>query len=158
MFNHAPKDYQCPLCDLVQGKETEYNKLSDVVYEDDSCLAFISPKWWINNPGNVIVIPKKHQENIYDIDEDSLSKVNILGKKLAQAMKEVYQCEGVSFRQHNEPAGNQDLWHFHLHVFPRYKDDNLYLFYPAQDKKRFVSIEERSVFAEKLKNYLNPAS
>lgn len=45
----------------------------------------------------------------------------------AFAMKNTYGCEGISTRQHNEPAGNQDVWHYHLHVYPRYKNDNLYL-------------------------------
>ena len=45
---------------------------------------------------------------------------------MALTMKVVYSCDGISTRQHNEPAGNQDVWHYHLHVTPRYKDDVFY--------------------------------
>ena len=44
----------------------------------------------------------------------------------ALALKTAFDCDGVSTRQHNEPAGNQDVWHYHLHVFPRFTDDGLY--------------------------------
>ena len=47
-------------------------------------------------------------------------------RRMALALKAVDGCEGTSTRQHNEPAGNQDLWHFHVHVFPRWRDDHLY--------------------------------
>lgn len=51
-------------------------------------------------------------------------------------------------RQHNEPDGNQDVWHFHVHVFPRYAGDNLYT---NHENKRFVSLAERKVYADRLK-------
>jgi len=41
-------------------------------------------------------------------------------------MKQAWKCDGVSTRQHNEPAGNQDVWHYHMHVFPRWDNDDLY--------------------------------
>ena len=150
MYNHEPKDYQCSFCLFVQGHETEYNRKSDIVYEDEQAIAFISPKWWDKNPGNVIIIPKKHFENIYDIPDSLLAYVAILGKKLAIAIKIAYHCDGTSLRQHNEPAGEQDMWHYHLHVFPRYINDNLY---QNHDHKRFVAAEERLPFAEKLRKY-----
>lgn len=151
MHNHEPEGYQCPLCIFAQGGETEYNKRNDVVYENDDILAFISPKWWPKNPGNVMVVPKQHAENIYDIDEWLLSEVYRVGKHIAHAMKESYGCDGISFRQHNEPAGGQDLWHFHLHVFPRWKNDELYA---RHAEHQFVTKEERALYTEKLKERL----
>ena len=114
MFNHEPKNYNCPLCVITQGKEVELTKREDVIFEDKEVVAYISPKWWVNNPGNVIVIPRKHVENIYDISDELLCKIQAVGKKVATAIKETYGCDGVSLRQHNEPAGGQDIWHFHL--------------------------------------------
>jgi histidine triad (HIT) family protein len=135
---------------VASGEETDLNKRSDIVFENNDVVAYISPKWWVNNPGNVMVIPKRHVENVYDISDELLSKVYMVGKQSALAMKETYKCDGTSFRQHNEPAGNQDVWHFHLHVFPRYKDDDLYL---NHKNKRFVDEEERAPYAEKLRSY-----
>lgn len=150
MFNHEPEKYDCPFCNFVAGKETELNSKADVIYEDSKILAFVAPKWWVNNPGNVIVIPKLHVENIYDIEDELLGEIQIVGKQVALAMKKGYMCDGVSFRQHNEPDGSQDVWHFHLHVFPRWKDDELY---ERHKDKRMVPAEERSTYAEKLRPY-----
>lgn len=152
MYNHTPKDYECSFCKFAKGVETEFNKLSDIVYQDKNVISFISPKWWMNNPGNVIVIPRKHYENLYDIPDILLAKVHIMVKRIALAIKSEYKSEGTSVRQHNEPAGNQDLWHFHIHVFPRYKNDRLY---QNHDKKRFVTVEERKPYAQKLKRYFD---
>lgn len=150
MYNHEPKNYECSLCGVAKGEETGLNKRSDIVYEDDRVVAYISPKWWVNNPGNVMVIPKQHVENIYDISPELLGEIYKIGKEVAVGMKETYGCEGVSFRQHNEPAGNQELWHFHLHVFPRWKEDELYV---NHKNTRWVDAGERVPYAEKLKGY-----
>jgi histidine triad (HIT) family protein len=150
MFNHRPENYECPLCLFVGGTETDYNKKSDIVFEDGTTMAFISPKWWKNNPGNVIVISRTHIENVYDMPDDVLGKICVLGKRVALGMKETYGCDGVSFRQHNEPAGDQDVWHFHLHVFPRWNDDGLYL---KHKDTRYTTAEERLPYAEKLRGY-----
>lgn len=152
MFNHEPIEYQCPLCVIAKGGETELNKRSDIVFENSNVIAFVSPKWWKNNPGNVIVIPKIHVENIYDIPDDLLSEIQIIGKKVALGIKETYTCDGISFRQHNEPSGGQDVWHFHLHVFPRWENDELYL---NHKNTRYVSPEERMPFAQKLKSHFS---
>ncbi|MBI2028808.1 HIT domain-containing protein [Candidatus Gottesmanbacteria bacterium] len=150
MYNHQPKDEPCSICIFLSGRETEHNKRSDIVFEDKNTIAFISPKWWINNPGHVIVASKKHFENIYDIPDNTLSRVYVIAKKISIALKEAYQCEGTSTRQHNEPAGNQDIWHFHIHVFPRYKNDDLY---KRHDQSRFVEAKQRLPYAQKLQKY-----
>ncbi len=66
-------------------------------------------------------------------------------------MKVAYGCDGVSTRQHNEPAGNQDVWHYHMHVFPRYEGDDLYSQY---NKRRRIPPEERAHYADQLRPYL----
>lgn len=154
MFNHQPDDYICPFCELVAGNESTHNKLQDIVFQNEFATATIAPKWWVNNHGHVLVVPNKHYENIYDIPDDVLSEVYKLVKKVAIALRSTYGCEGTSTRQHNEPEGDQDVWHFHVHVYPRYKDDDLY---KNHDKKMFVDAEQRAPFAMKLREFLNPA-
>jgi histidine triad (HIT) family protein len=150
MFNHEPKDYICPFCLVVQGIENEHvlTKQDDIIYKDEYVTAFIGAGCWRNNKGNVIIIPNLHFENIYDLPFEFSHKIHDFEKKVAIAFKEVYQCDGVSSRQHNEPCGNQDVWHYHLHVFPRYKDDNLY-----KTGRELCSPEERFAYAEKLRRY-----
>jgi histidine triad (HIT) family protein len=154
MHNHAPKDYECPMCLIVNGKDNPdvFAKVSDTFYKDEFITAFIGGKWWDANKGLPIIIPNKHFENLYDIDEEYGHKIFDFSKKLAIALKEIYKCDGVSTRQHNEPAGNQDVWHYHLHVTPRYENDDLYL---KDDKKYWVSEEERKPYVEKLKEYFS---
>ncbi len=86
--------------------------------------ASVSPRWWPNNPGNIIIVPNQHFEHIYDLPTRYAHCIQDTAKEVAIAFKEVYKCDGVSTRQHNEPAGGQDVWHYHLHVFPRYEGDN----------------------------------
>lgn len=154
MYNHEPKDYICPFCQIAAGKETDINKRADIVFEDDLVIAYISPKWWPHNPGNVLIIPREHIENIYDIPDDLLGRIYLFGKQVALGMKETYKCDGVSFRQHNEPAGDQEVWHFHMHVFPRWDNDGLYAHH---DQARWTNPEERLPYAEKLREYFHRA-
>lgn len=152
MYQHEPANYTCPFCALLRGEDTLKSE-EDIVYQDKLVTAFISPKWWVNNPGHVIVIPNEHTENIYTITDDLLAKVYIVAKRVATAIRDNYDgCEGTSMRQHNEPAGNQDVWHFHVHVFPRYTDDQLYL---NHENKRFVAPEERIPYAAILRRALS---
>ena len=148
MHNHAPKDYSCPFCNFVAGQITPRNSKDDIVYSTNNVTAFIAPGTWPNNRGHVIVIPNHHFENIYDISDDAISDVYKVAKKVAIAIRATYDCDGTSTRQHNEPAGDQDLWHFHVHVFPRYADDELY-----HTDRINIDAAERAPYGEKLRAY-----
>ncbi len=124
----------------------------DIFYQDNEIIAFVGGKCWINNPAGTIIIPNKHYENIYDLPNELGHKIFDFSKELAIALKEVYKCEGVSTRQHNEPAGNQDVFHYHYHVIPRYKDDKLYI---NNDNFIWTTYQERKPYVEKLKEYFN---
>lgn len=147
MYNHAPDGYICPFCLLVKGVENEHvlSVQSDIVYRDATVTAFVSVRQWPNNQGHVIVIPNEHSENIFDLPAAHAAAIHAASQKIAGAMKATYRCAGISTRQHNEPEGNQDVWHYHLHVFPRYKDDELYRSRPER-----MSAAERGVYAERL--------
>jgi histidine triad (HIT) family protein len=73
-------------------------------------------------------------------------------REIAVAMRTAYGCEGISTRQHNEPAGGQDAWHFHVHVIPRYDGDDLYGSKPLPG---FATGEQRRVYADKLRAVLS---
>jgi histidine triad (HIT) family protein len=152
MFNHQPENYDCPFCNLLAGKESEYDRQNDIVFRNKWATAFVAPKWWSNNPGHVLVIPNQHCENIYDIPDEDLAEVYKLVKKISTAIRSTYNCQGTSTRQHNEPAGNQDVWHMHVHVFPRYDGDELY---KNHDQNSFVNASESAPYAERLRTFLN---
>lgn len=143
MFNHEPDGYECPFCAIVAGGSDKHTSQDDIVFKNEHATAFVAPKWWINNPGNVVVIPNEHFENLYTISDDQLAAVMKIVKLVAIAIRSTYDCEGTSIREHNEPAGNQALWHLHVHVFPRYTNDKLY---HNHDKKQFVDPEVRAPY------------
>lgn len=151
MYNHAPKEYVCPLCQIAKGEATNRgNQEPDVLFRNECITAFVAGKWWRSNPGHVIVIPNAHVENLYDMPENVGHAIADASRVVALALKGAYACDGVSTRQHNEPAGNQDVWHFHLHVFPRYAGDN---FYARHEETYWPSVEEKRPYVEKLKAY-----
>jgi histidine triad (HIT) family protein len=75
MLSHAPSDYRCPLCNVVNGGETERNRQADIVLRDELTTALIAPKWWPDNRGHVLVIPNQHYENLYDLPDPVLAGV-----------------------------------------------------------------------------------
>lgn len=148
---HAPEEYQCPFCALARGIEAEYcwSKRSDVFFEDGFVMAFISAGGWKTNQGHALVIPKRHFENLYSIGDGYLMRINVVAKRVAIAMKAVYGCDGITIRQNNEPRGGQDVWHYHMHVGPRWAGDAL----TSENMVRWTP-KERAPYAERLRAYM----
>jgi len=154
MFNHAPENYKCPICLGVQGIESENTLLKqvDLVYKDDLVSVYINSFWLKTVEGHVIVVSNEHYENIYEMPEKFGHHIFDMTKKLAIAMKSAYQCDGITVRQNNEPASNQHAFHFHQHVFPRYKGD---LYEKQSPETKFLSEPQtRLQYVEKLKDAL----
>jgi len=150
MFKHAPPSYECPFCALVENRPHQglHSTAEDVVYRNDTVVAFVASHWWRKNPGHVLIIPRRHIENLYYLPDDVGAAISAASRTIAIAMKRAYGCDGVSTRQHNEPAGNREVWHYHLHVFPRYEGDGLYA---ADGDKHLTTPEQRRVYVEKLR-------
>lgn len=150
MYNHAPSDYICPICLGVRGIENDKTLLlqQDLLYKDNHVSAFINSFWIKNNPGHVIVVPNKHVENIYDLPDELGAHIFAVARKIATVMRETYNCEGITTLQNNEPAGNQHAFHYHFHIFPRYKDDVLHA---NMSNKQLADPKKRKDFADKLR-------
>ncbi|MHB9134309.1 MAG: HIT family protein [Armatimonadota bacterium] len=151
MYSHAPQDYQCPFCWIVSqcALGEEWQVQNSVVYHDPLVTVFLSLHHYAGIRGNVLVVPNTHYENIFDIDCALGAEMLRVTQWIALAMKRAYHCDGISTRQHNEPAGYQDVWHFHQHVFPRYPGDHLY----GGRKERYAP-EERLHHANLLREAL----
>ncbi|HWK80254.1 MAG TPA: HIT family protein [Thermomicrobiales bacterium] len=148
VVSHAPADYVCPFCAIVQGSDLGPlgTTQDDIVYRGDGVVVFVASTWWPNNPGHVLVIPEAHYENLYDIPS-SLGTPMLEATRLAAiAMKIAYGCDGITTRQSNEPAGNQDVWHLHTHVYPRYDDDQIF-----RTSGRPTTADERVPYAAKMR-------
>ena len=89
------------------------------VYEDDETFAFmdIMPR----GDGHCLVIPKQPARNLLDASPQILSAVAITAQKVAQAAMRAFNADGVSIQQFNEPAGGQVVFHYHVHVIPRFE-------------------------------------
>ncbi|NQY58330.1 MAG: HIT family protein [Ilumatobacteraceae bacterium] len=124
VVSHAPTGYDCPFCRNISDGTSKYPL--EIIYRDADVFVKMNPNWWPNNPGNVLVIPTTHYENLFELSTSVVPAIHRAAWASAVAMKRAYRCDGISTRQHNEPAGNQDVWHFHLHVFPRWNGDDLY--------------------------------
>jgi histidine triad (HIT) family protein len=144
---HAPPNYDCPFCAYVRGEERPpWNLLADRVWRDGETTAWMNPRWWQNNPGNVIVIPNRHAESIFELGAVQAVAVHETARRISLAMLAAYGCEGISTRQHNGPGADQEVWHYHLHVFPRNRGDGLY----GADA-RLTAPEERKPYADRLR-------
>lgn len=149
-FGHRLK-LPSPFCRVLGGEDSAANTQRDIVFRADDAAALISPRWWPNNHGHALVVPTAHHENLYDLPDRYGHAMHDAARQVAVAMRSTYGCQGMSTRQHNEPIGYQDAWHYHVHVFPRYAGDDLYRSAPYRE---FVPAEQRWPYADKLRRYL----
>ena len=153
MYNHEPREYKCPICLANKGIENENTWINqnDIFYKDDLIIGFIGSKYVKNNPGHPILVPIKHYENIYELPNEVGARIFKISKQVAIALKKNKDCDGVSVMQFNEPGGGQHAFHYHLHVFPRFDDDD---FYKNLNNTDILDSEIRSQYAEDLKKMM----
>ena len=112
------KDENCIFCKILAGEIP-----STAVYEDDDFKASLDV-----NPaarGHVIILPKNHAANIYELPDEDASKIMVVAKKIATAIEKAYHCDGVNILQNNGEAAGQTVFHLHVHVIPRFKGDTV---------------------------------
>lgn len=122
---------------------------SHKIYEDDETYAFmdIMPR----GDGHFLVIPKKASRNILDADPESLAAIYKTVQKLAKIAMKVFNADGLTIQQFNEPAGGQIVFHTHVHVIPRFAGVSL--------RPHTGEMADNSVLAEhaeKLRVAINP--
>ena len=109
------KKDDCIFCKIAAGEIP-----SRKIYEDKDLIAImdLNP----TSKGHSLIIPKEYCTNIYDIDEDIAAKVMKTAKKLATKMTVALNCDGFNLLQNNGETAGQTMFHFHMHLIPRYKD------------------------------------
>ncbi|MDE0317694.1 MAG: HIT family protein [Candidatus Poribacteria bacterium] len=134
---------ECIFCAIVEGKIP-----SATVYEDEHVFAFmdIAPA----NPGHLLIIPKQHYRNIFDMPAEIGSKIMEVAVLLATAIREALNPDGLNLFQSNEAAAFQTVFHFHLHLIPRWEGDPLRLPWRPSEG----NIEEISNIAAKIQEAL----
>lgn len=121
---------ECLFCKIISGEIPSYT-----IYENDLVKVFLDINPTTN--GDCLIIPKKHYNNIVDIDLETLGNINDASKKIYSILKEKLNCDGITFIQNNNYG--QDIKHYHLHATPRYKGDNFIL---SSDKKNLLEVEK----------------
>jgi histidine triad (HIT) family protein len=118
---------------------------SEILAEDEHTVSFMDINPWTR--GHALVIPRRHSRNLYDIEDGDLHHTAAAAKALALRMRDRLRCDGVNLLNSSEPAAWQTVFHFHVHVIPRYEDDPLQLPGRPQD----VGQEELAKVAEELR-------
>lgn len=133
----------CIFCKIIRGEIP-----SAKVYEDDHVLAFMDISQ--TTKGHTLVIPKQHFENIYELSQEAAANLFAVVPKIANAIKKQLQPSGLNLVNNNEKPAGQAVFHYHLHLVPRYgKDDRFKVVWTDHsDQYKFPDLE---AIAQKIK-------
>lgn len=112
------RDENCIFCKIANGEIP-----STTVYEDDDfrVILDLSPA----SKGHALILPKEHYANLYELPDEAASKVLIVAKNVVAKMTKALGCDGYNLVQNNGGAAGQTVFHFHMHLIPRYKEDQV---------------------------------
>jgi histidine triad (HIT) family protein len=137
----------CIMCKLLAG-ELEVS----FVHQDDLCSAFMDVQ--PVNPGHLLIVPNRHAPYLADLNEEEGAQMFRVAQRLGATLRESgLQCEGVNFFLADGAAAGQEVFHVHLHVFPRYAGDGFRLVLPpgySQKPER----EELNEIADRIRSSL----
>jgi len=111
------KDGNCIFCKIANGEIP-----SKTIYEDEDfrVILDLGPA----TKGHALILPKEHFKDLFELPEETASKVMVLAKRLAAQMKDKLNCDGFNVMQNNGEVAGQTIFHFHMHLIPRYKEDH----------------------------------
>lgn len=134
------RDDNCIFCKLANGEIP-----TATLYEDEDFRVILdaSPA----AKGHALILPKQHYANLYELDDSVASKVLVLAKKMITKMTDILGCDGYNIVQNNGEAAGQTVFHFHMHLIPRYKNDKSGFGW----KPGKLTDEDRDEILEKLK-------
>lgn len=131
---------QCVFCKIAR-KELSASH----VYEDDRAIAFLDFRPL--SEGHTLIVPRKHYENIHETPDEEVAHLFKIVKKVATAVKKDMNADGISVFQNNGPAAGQVVFHIHVHVIPRFREQK-----PRQ--RRDAIREELDEIAERIRQHL----
>ena len=133
------KKDDCLFCKIANGDIP-----SKTIYEDNTFRVFldISPA----TKGHALIVPKDHYANLYEMPDEILEDTIILAKKIASMMKEKLHCEGINLVQNNGEVAGQSVFHFHMHLIPRYSDDSQNILWVPTNPEDAVLEEIKNLF------------
>ena len=111
-------DYNCIFCAIAAKRAP-----AAIVYESADALAFLDIHPVVE--GHMLVIPKKHCRNLFDLDDECGKAVAHASRIVARALRAAFNADGLTVLQSNERAGGQAVFHYHAHLAPRFFNDGL---------------------------------
>lgn len=131
----------CIFCKIARGEIPAATLYED---EDFRVILDLGPA----SKGHALILPKVHAANIYELPDEVASKVFVLAKKMAGILTEGLGCEGFNIVQNNGTLAGQTVFHFHMHLIPRYKDDTVQLTWKPgtlteQDKEEILALFQK---------------
>ena len=140
----------CVFCRILSGEEEV-----TVIHEDDRCVAFMDVQ--PVNPGHALIVPRKHAPYLADLEAEDGAQMFRVAQRVAAALRECgVKCEGVNFFLADGEAAGQEVFHVHLHVFPRYRGDGFGLKLPPDYQDR-PPREELNEIAQRIKSSIEKA-
>jgi histidine triad (HIT) family protein len=106
-------------CQIIAGKRE-----AAFAWQDDVCVAFASI--YPLQPGHLLLVPRRHVENLYGLPDDVGAHLLPVASRIGRAMKTALRADGLSVRQNNEKAGDQTVFHFHMHLIPRWEGKEVF--------------------------------
>ena len=119
------KKNDCIFCKLANGEIPTRSIYED---EDFHVILDVGPA----TRGHALILPKEHADNVYQLPEELAGKAFVLAKKLASSMTDRLGCKGFNIVQNNGEVAGQTVFHFHMHLIPRYEDDGQGTFWQPQ--------------------------
>lgn len=107
----------CIFCGIIKGNVPSYT-----IYEDDMFNVFLDI--YPAALGHALIVPKEHCVDIFDLPHQYASQMLPVAQKIANAMKDSLGCDGINILQNNGRAAGQAVFHYHMHLIPRYSNDN----------------------------------
>lgn len=137
------KDY-CIFCKLANGIIP-----TNSLYEDDELKVIFdaSPA----SKGHVLIIPKQHFDNVYSLDDDTAAHIFQTAVKVSGALKDGLGLEGLNIVQNNGEIAGQTVFHFHMHIIPRYKNDTVNVGWKPGEVDEVTVNEVKALVEPKLK-------
>lgn len=133
------KKDDCIFCKLANGVIP-----TNSIYEDDDFNVILDAA--PATKGHALILPKEHADNLYELPDETAAKVLVLAKKLAKDMAAKLECDGLNLVQNNGIVAGQTVFHFHMHLIPRYKEDGQVIAWKPQD----VAAEEQKATRDLL--------
>ena len=134
----------CIFCKLAGGEIP-----TATLYEDDDFRVILDQG--PATKGHALILPKKHYANIYELPEEVAARAMVLAKKMAGVMTEALKCDGFNLVQNNGEAAGQTVFHFHMHLIPRYHNDQAGITWTPGKLEDDVKEEILAAVTEKVK-------